>query len=108
MNDLFSNILRDEADYARNAAAWEGASQIERATFGKIFNAVEGVLALIALFGCMFISGGMADSSRFLLYVVGIIWLIPFIAAGVLLARFRRSIFVRVQGTIRGFLGGSR
>ncbi len=108
MNDLFKNVLRDEADYARNRAAWEGASEVERLTFGKIFNAVEGVLALVALFGCMFISGAMADSSKFLLYLVGIIWLIPFIAVGTLLARFRRSIFVRVQGVIRGFLGGAR
>ena len=107
MNDLFKNVLRDEADYARNAVAWEGASEVERATFGKIFNAVEGILALIALFGCVFISGAIQDP-RFLMYVCGILWLIPFMGAGVLLARFRRSIFVRVQGIIRGFLGGSR
>ncbi len=108
MNDLFKTVLRDEADNARNRAAWEGASEVERLTFGKIFNAVEGVLALIALFGCLFISNAMQDSSKFLLYVVGLIWLIPFIAVGTLLARFRRGIFVRVQGLIRGFLGGSR
>ncbi len=108
MNDLFKNVLRDEADYARNRAAWEGASEVERVTFGKIFNAVEGILAVVALFGCLFISNAMRDSSTVLSYVVGIIWLIPFIAVGTLLARFRRSIFVRVQGLIRGFLGGSR
>ncbi len=107
MNDLFKNVLRDEADYARNAAAWEGASEVERITFGKIFNAVEGVLAVIALFGCLFISNAM-QNSRFVMYVCGIVWLALFIAAGTLLARFRRSIFVRVQGVIRGFLGGSR
>ncbi len=107
MNDLFNNILRDEADYARNRAAWEGASEVERITFGKIFNAVEGILAVIALFGCLFVSNAM-QNSKFLMYVCGSLWLIPFIAAGTLLARFRRSIFVRVQGVIRGFLGGSR
>jgi hypothetical protein len=107
MNDMFKNILRDEADYTRNAVAWEGASEVERITFGKIFNAIEGVLAVIALFGCLFVSNAMQDS-KFLMYVCGILWLIPFIAAGTLLARFRRSIFVRIQGVIRGFLGGSR
>ncbi len=106
MSDLFKNVLRDEADYARNAAAWEGASEVERITFGKIFNAVEGVLAVIALFGCLFISNTFQDS-KFLLYLFGIVWLVLFIAAGTLLARFRRSIFVRVQGVIRGFLGGA-
>ncbi len=108
MNDLFKNVLRDEADYARNRVAWEGASEVERVTFGKIFNAIEGILALVALFGCLFISSAMQDSSKFLLYLVGIIWLVPFIAVGTLLARFRRSIFVRVQGILRGFLGGTR
>jgi hypothetical protein len=106
MSDLFHNILRDEADYARNRAAWEGASAVERATFGKIFSAIEGVLALIALFGCFFISNAMQN--QFLLYVCGIIWLIPFIAAGTLLARFRHGLFVRVRGIISGFLGGPR
>jgi hypothetical protein len=107
MSDLFRNILRDEADYARNRAAWEGASVVERATFGKIFNAIEGVLALIALFGCFFISNAM-QNQKFLLYVCGIAWFIPFIAVGMLLARFRHGLFVRVRGIISGFLGGSR
>ncbi len=107
MNDLFKNILRDEADYARNRAAWDGANEVERATFGKIFNAVEGILALVALFGCLFVSNAMRDS-KFLMYVCGFLWFIPFVAVGTLLARFRRSIFVRIQGVIRGFLGGSR
>ncbi len=107
MNDLFKNVLRDEADYARNAVAWEGASEVERITFGKIFNAVEGILAVVALFGCLFISNAM-ENSRFVMYVCGILWLIPFLAVGTLLARFRRSIFVRVQGVIRNFLGGTQ
>jgi hypothetical protein len=107
MNDLFRNILRDEADYARNRVAWEGASQVERATFGKIFNAIEGILALVALFGCFFISNTI-QNPRFLMYVCGVLWLILFIAVGTILARFRHGLFVRVQGIIRGFLGGQR
>jgi hypothetical protein len=107
MNDFFRNILRDEADYARNRVAWEGASQVERATFGKIFNAIEGVLALMALFGCFFISNTI-QNPKFFMYVCGVLWLIPFIAAGTFLARFRRSLFVRVRGIISGFLGGQR
>ncbi len=107
MNNLFRNILRDEADYARNRVAWEGASQIERATFGKIFNAIEGILALIALFGCFFISNAI-QNPRFIMYVCGVLWLIPFIVAGTFLARFRHGLFVRVRGIISGFLGGQR
>jgi hypothetical protein len=107
MSDLFRNILRDEADYARNRATWEGASAVERATFGKIFNAIEGVLVLIALFGCFFISNAM-QNQKFLMYVCGIAWFIPFIVAGAFLARFRHGLFVRVRGIISGFLGGSR
>ena len=101
MNDMFRNLLKDNVINARDQATWEASSTVERATF----NAVEGILALIALFGCVFISSAMQNQTV-LLYVCGLLWLVPFIVAGTLLARFRRSIFVRVRGTMNNFLGG--
>jgi hypothetical protein len=105
MNDLFRNLVKDNVNYARDQATWQGASAVERATFGKVFAAIEGVLALIALFGCMFISGAMQNQTL-LLYVCGLLWLVPFIVVGTLLARFRHSLFVRVRGMMSNFLGG--
>jgi hypothetical protein len=109
MNDrlrgLLNEVTTDSVDSARDRATWEGASQIEQATFGKVFNAIEGVLAIIALFGCAIISGA-TQNSQFLMYVVGIIWIVPFILVGTLLARFRHRLFVRLRGTINTFLGG--
>src|SRR5579864_7669132 len=99
MNDRFRNVLdnvmRDNVNSTRDRATWEGANMVERATFGKVFSAIEGVVALIALFGCICISGATANN-RFLTYVVGLLWLVPFIVVGALLARFRHSVFVRV------------
>lgn len=109
MNDRFRNffndIVKDNANYARDRATWEGASAVERATFGKVFNAIEGVLGLIAVFGCLFIAGAM-ENQKFLMYVCGLLWLVPFIVVGGLLARFRQSLFVRLRGLINSFLGG--
>src|SRR5690349_18437538 len=111
MNDLFRNILgnvvRNEADMARNRASWEGASEIERATFGRVFNFIEGILGLVAIGGCFLISQAMTNN-HILMYVVGVIWLIPFIVIGGLIARFRHAIFMRLRGVISGFLGGGR
>jgi hypothetical protein len=111
MNDLFRNIVnntvRDNVNYARDRATWDAASTVERATFGKIFNFLEGILGLIAVLGCFFIASAMQDQ-RLLLYVCGVLWLVPFIAAGVLLARFRHTLFVRVRGLMNNFLGGGR
>ncbi|SRR5581483_7165634 len=88
MNDLFRNIIsnaaRDNVNYARDRATWEAASTVERATFGRIFNFLEGILGLIAVFGCVFISSAMQDQ-KVLLYVCGVLWLVPFIVAGALL-----------------------
>jgi hypothetical protein len=109
MNDRFKGVmdevLRDSASSVRDRATWEGANAVERATFGRIFNIIEGALGLIALFGCFFISG-ITQNTRLLTYVCGILWVIPFIAGGVLLARFRHRLFVRVRGIMNNFLGG--
>ncbi len=107
MNDLFRNVVKDNVNYARDRATYDGASAVERATFGKVFGAIEGVLALVAVFGCVFISSAM-QNQKFLLYVCGLLWLVPFVVVGGLLARFRHSLFVRVRGIMNSFLGGSR
>ena len=107
MNDLFRNIVQDNVNSARDRASWDAASTVERATFGKVFNLIEGVLGLVAIFGCVFISNAM-QNQKFLLYVCGALWLVPFIAAGALLARFRHSLFVRVRGLMNNVLGGGR
>jgi hypothetical protein len=107
MNNLFKNIVGSEVDNARNRATWEGASAVERATFGKVFNFIEGILAVIALFGCFAISSA-TQNSQFLMYVLGFLWLLPFIVIGGLLARFRHALFLRLRGVISGFLGGNR
>ncbi len=110
MNDRFrgvlDEVLHETADSARDRATWEGASVIERATFGRVFNAIEGILALIALFGCFFISS-ITQDARLLTYVCGIVWLVLFIGAGVLLARLRHRVFVRIRGILSNFMGGS-
>ena len=109
MNDRFRNIVdevaHDSVNSARDRATWEGANAIERATFGKVFNAVEGVLGLIALFGC-FLIANVTQNSKFLMYVIGFLWLIPFIVIGGLLARFRHRMFVRVRQIMNNLLGG--
>ena len=109
MNDRFRNILndvmQDNVNSTRDRATWEGASMVEQATFGRVFSAIEGVLALIALLGCCAISSA-TENSRFLTYVLGLVWLVPFIVVGGLLARFRHRLFVRVRGMMNNFLGG--
>jgi len=109
VNDRFNNILNDvihdNANSMRDRATWEGASMVERATFGRVFNAIEGVLGFIAIFGC-FIIAGATQNSQFLMYLVGIIWLALFIAVGALLARFRHRLFVRIRGVMSSFMGG--
>ena len=108
MNDRFKNLLndvvQDNANSVRDRASWEAASVVERETFGRVFNVIEGILALIAIFGCILLSG-LTQNSRLLMYIVGIIWLIPFILLGTLLARFRHRLFVRIRGIINNFLG---
>jgi hypothetical protein len=109
MNDMFrnlmDNVVKDNVNTARDRAAWEGASAVEQATFGKVFNAIEGIIGLVALFGCFFISNAMANN-QFMLYLCGFLWVLPFIAVGGLLARFRHAVFGRLRGVINGFLGG--
>ena len=111
MNDLFrnifNNIVHGTVNSARDQATWEGASVVERATFGKVFNFIEGILGLIMVFGCVAISGAMSNN-QFLMYLVGVLWAIPFIAIMGLLARFRQSLFVRIRGIMNNFLGGNR
>jgi len=111
MNNMFKNalneVVNDSVNSTRDRATYEGASAIERATFGKVFNAIEGALALVALFGCFLISNA-TQNSQFLMYLFGGLWLIIFIAIGALLARFRHRMFVRVRGIMSGFLGGNR
>jgi hypothetical protein len=109
MNDRFRNIVdevaHDSVNSARDRATWEGANAIEQATFGRVFNAIEGILGLIALFGCFLISGA-TQNSQFLTYLCGVLWLIPFVVAGSLLVRFRHRVFVRVRQIMNSFLGG--
>ena len=69
--NILNNIVNDSVNTTRNQVAWEGASDIERATFGKVFNFIEGALAVIALFGCVFISG-ITQNSQFLMYFLGL------------------------------------
>ena len=111
MNDRFRNIMNDvmhdNADSMRDRATWEGASMVEQATFGKVFSAIEGVVALIALLGCFIISGA-TQSSHFLMYLLGFVWIVLFIVVGGLLARFRHRLFVRVRSIMNSFLGGGR
>ena len=111
MNDRFRNILdevaHDSVNSARDRATWEGANIVERATFGRVFNAIEGVVALIAIFGCFLISGA-TQNSKFFMYLCGVLWLIPFILIGGLLARFRHRVFVLVRSLMSNVLGGGR
>lgn len=111
MNDLFkdivNNVVHGTVNSTRDQATWEGASVVERATFGKVFNFIEGILGLVMIFGCVLISNAMSNS-QFLMYLVGIIWVIPFVAIMGLLARFRQSLFVRIRGIMNSFLGGNR
>ena len=107
MNNLFRNLMSDTENAARDRATWEGASLIERNTFGRVFSAISGILGLIAIVGCFVIAGATQDK-QFLMYLCGILWLIPFAIVGTLLARFRHSLFVRLRGIISGFLGGPR
>ncbi len=102
---LMNEVVNDTVDSARDRATWEDANAIERATFGKIFGAIEFVLGLIALFGCFLISSA-TQNARLLTYLCGILWLIPFIAGGVLLARLQHRLFVRVRVILSNFLGG--
>ncbi|MBN1429956.1 MAG: hypothetical protein JXB07_16420 [Anaerolineae bacterium] len=103
MQEFFNTIVRSQADYARNRVTWEGASMVERATFGKLFKAVEGILGLIAFVGLFFVLSITPDVAC-LPYVCILLWLAPFTAAGIALARFRYSIFKRVRGTMNRFL----
>ena len=109
MNDRFRNVLNDIAhdnvNSARERATWDGANAVERATFGKVFSAIEGVLGLIALFGCFAIAN-ITQNSKFLMYLFGLLWLIPFIVVGALLGRFRHRLFVRVREMMNKTLGG--
>jgi hypothetical protein len=109
MNDQFRNIvndvMRDNVNSARDRATWESASAIERATFGKIFGAIEAVVGLIGVFGCFLISSA-TENARLLTYICGILWVIPFIAAFALIGRFRHSMFVRLRNIIATFVGG--
>lgn len=107
MRNIFNNIVNESVNSTRDRAAWEGASAVERATFGKVFNFIEGALAVVALFGCVFISS-ITQNNQFLMYFLGLLWLIPFVVIGGLLARFRSSLFIRLRGIISGFLGGGR
>ena len=111
MSDRFKNVLNevvnDSVNSTRDRATYDGASAVERATFGKVFNAIEGALALVALFGCFLISN-VTQNSQLLMYALGLLWLIPFVLIGVLLARFRHRMFVRVRGIMSNFLGGNR
>src|SRR5579859_764430 len=104
---LMDEVMHDSVDSARDRATWDGASMIERNTFGKVFGVIEGALAVIAFLGCMFISN-LTQHSQFLMYVLGLLWLIPFIVVGGLLARFRHRLFVRVRGILSSFMGGNR
>ena len=111
MNNRFKNVLNevvsDSVNSTRDRATYDGASAVERATFGKVFNAIEGALALVALFGCFLIYNA-TQNSQFLMYALGLLWLIPFILIGGLLARFQHRMFVRVRGIMSNFLGGNR
>ena len=111
MNDRFKNIIdevaHDSINSARDRATWDGANAVERATFGRVFSAIEGVLALIALFGCFLISGA-TQNSKFFMYLCGILRLIPFFLIGGLLARFQHRVFVRVRQLLSQILGGGR
>ncbi len=112
MNDLLrqidasvNNLFRGQIDQARDHATYEAASAVERATFGRIFNFIEGIIVIVMLFGCFMISNAVQNQT-FLLYLCGLLWAIPFIALAGLLTRFRHSLFVRVRGLMSRFLGG--
>jgi hypothetical protein len=105
IDDFVRNLFGGTVDVARDRASWEGASAVERATFGKVFNAIEVGLFLVMIFGCAFIANA-TENQKVLYYVCGILWIVPFIAVAGLLARFRRSLFVRVRGAMNRFLGG--
>jgi hypothetical protein len=107
MDNFIKNIIGNEVNYARNQASWEAASEIERATFGRVFNFIQGGIALVVIFGCILISSATSNS-QILQYVCGILWILPFVAVGILLGRFRQELFFRLRGVINGFLGGSR
>lgn len=104
-DDFVENLFHGQVNQARDHATYEGASAVERATFGKIFNFIEGIVVIVMLFGCALISN-VVQNQTFLLYLCGLLWVIPFLALMGLLARFRRSLFVRVRGVMSRFLGG--
>src|SRR5262245_50986298 len=97
--------MQDTANTTRDRVTWESESLIELNTCGSVLIAISGILGLIAIVGCLFIASA-TQNSQILMYICGIIWLIPFGIAGVLLGRFRHSLFVRLRGMINGFLGG--
>lgn len=105
LDGIVKNIFGSAVDRTRDGATYSAASAVERATFGRVFSAIEGGLFLIMLFGCIFISSA-TQNSTILQYICGILWVIPFIAVGTLLARFRNSLFVRIRGIMNRFLGG--
>lgn len=104
-DDFVQNLFKGQVDQARDHATYEGASAVERATFGKVFNVIEGIVFIVMLFGCALISN-VVQNQTFLLYLCGLLWIIPFVALMGLLARFRHSLFVRVRGFMSRFLGG--
>jgi len=103
IDDIIRNLFGGTVDYARDRASYEAASAVERATFGRVFNYIEGAVALVMIFGCFFISS--ATQGSFLQYVCGILWVAVFIAIGGLLARFRHSLFIRIRGVLGRFMG---
>jgi hypothetical protein len=105
LDNIFRNLLGGATDHVRDRASYEGASAVERATFGRIFGFIEGGLFLVMLFGCMFISN-FAQNQTFLLYLCGLLWVIPFIVIAGMLARFRHSLFVRIRSMLGRFMGG--
>lgn len=104
-DDFVEGLFKGQVNQARDHATYQGASTVERATFGKIFNFIEGIIVIVMLFGCALISGAVQNQT-FLLYLCGLLWIIPFIALMGLVARFRHSLFVRVRGVMSRFLGG--
>jgi hypothetical protein len=105
IDEIVRNLFGGSVDYARDRATYETASQIERATFGRVFRAIQGALMIVMVFGCLLISNA-TQNQTFLQYVCGFLWILPFIVVGGLLARFRRSLFVRIRGTMNRFMGG--
>ena len=85
-------------DRERDHAIYHRASILEHETFSRVFKFIYIGLLLVMFCGLGFVFN-LTQHHAFLV-VFGILWVIPFILVGVLLFRFRKSLFVRMRDIV--------